>query len=210
MEQDYDIKYLLRQLALTDVYQRSSQQAREDTDGASVDVYDFSVALLKPLSPEQLAWSMMQATGVAEQQLKLLIANQEKKKDEQDTSEPIWQEKSLNRALRKNVAAFTGLFGNEGVQQARFDASADQALFLRNGDLLQRWVALKDGLADRLVVMLDNEVAEEFYVSVFSRMPTAEEVNMIEALLEKSEDRKTDIRQLVWAGLASAEFRFNH
>jgi len=29
-------------------------------------------------------------------------------------------------------------------------------------------------------------------------------------MLEPSDDRKADIRQLVWAGLASAEFRFNH
>lgn len=209
-EHDYDIKHLLRELALTDAYQRSSQHERRTTDSASGDVPDFSVALLKPLSPEQLAWSMMQATGVAEQQLLSLIAKQEKSKEKQDTSDLVWQEKSLNKALRGNVVAFAGIFGNEGVQQARFDASADQALFLRNGDLIQRWVALKNGVSDRLAAMKDTEVAEEFYLSVFSRTPSSEESKLIVEMLEHSDDRKAQIRQLVWAGLASAEFRFNH
>ena len=122
----------------------------------------------------------------------------------------MWQEKSLNKALRAHVATFAGVFGSKGVQHSRFDASADQALFLRNGDLIQRWVALKNGLSDRLAAMKDTEVAEEFYLSVFSRMPSSEESKLIEEMLEPSDDRKAEIRQLVWAGLASAEFRFNH
>ena len=171
---------------------------------------DFSVALLKPLSPEQLAWSMMQATGVVDQQLEALIAKQEKTEDKQIASDPVWQEEALNKALRSNTEVFVKVFGFEGVQNARFDASADQALFLRNGELLQRWVALKNGLSDRLVALDNGEVAEEFYLSVFSRMPSAEEAKLIEDLLDHSESRKADIQQLVWAGLVSTEFRFNH
>ncbi|MGI9444943.1 MAG: DUF1553 domain-containing protein, partial [Rubripirellula sp.] len=250
LEHDYDLKYLVRQLALTDAYQRSSQytpqadgEASADSpDPASDQAADYAVAILKPLSPEQLAWSMMKASGLAEQQLASLISKQEKaeEKAEQETekkageksekeseekaekettevtvkqqsaSDPVWQEKSLNKALRAHVATFAGVFGNKGVQQSRFDASADQALFLRNGDLIQRWVALKNGLSDRLAAMKDAEVAEEFYLAVFSRMPSAEESKLIEEILEPSDDRKAQIRQLVWAGLASAEFRFNH
>ncbi len=210
LRHEYDIQHLLRELALTDAYQRSSQHERRAGDRNPGDVTDFSVALLKPLSPEQLAWSMMQATGVADQQLASLIAKQEKTEEKQIASDPVWQEKNLNKALRGNVVIFAGVFGSEGVQQARFDASADQALFLRNGDLVQRWVVLKNGLSDRLVAMDDSEVADEYYLSVFSRMPTTEETQLIEALLEQSKDRKVQIRQLVWAGLASDEFRFNH
>ena len=239
---NYDLKYLVRQLALTDAYQRSSRYETQPADQAPADADDYAddyaVAMLKPLSPEQLARSMMQASGLAEQQLASLIAKQEKAEEkvekekegksgkeaaekneaeassatvtQQTSSDPVWQEKSLNKALRSHVATFAGVFGSKGVQQARFDASADQALFLRNGDLIQRWVALKNGLSDRLAAMKDTEVAEEFYLSIFSRMPSAEEARVIEEMLEDSEDRKVGIRQMVWAGLASAEFRFNH
>jgi hypothetical protein len=242
LEHEYDLKYLVRQLALTDAYQRSSQyapqSAGQDSDYATAETADYAVAILKPLSPEQLAWSMMKASGLAEQQLASLIAKQEKAEEkaehaaeekaeekagkeagekttevtvqQQSASDPVWQEKSLNKALRAHVSTFAGVFGNKGVQQSRFDASADQALFLRNGDLIQRWVALKNGLSDRLAAMKDAEVAEEFYLAVFSRLPSAEESKLIEEMLELSDDRKAEIRQLVWAGLASAEFRFNH
>lgn len=238
LEHDYDLKYLVRQLALTDVYQRSSQYAPQsvgqESADASTETADYAVAILKPLSPEQLAWSMMKASGLAEQQLASLIAKQERAEEkaereaeekagkeaeekttevtvkQQSASDPVWQEKSLNKALRAHVGTFAGVFGNKGVQQFRFDASADQALFLRNGDLIQRWVALKNGLSDRLAAMKDAEVAAEFYLAVFSRMPSAEESKVIEEMLELSDDRKAQIRQVVWAGLASAEFRFNH
>jgi hypothetical protein len=211
LEHDYDLRYLLRELALSETYQRSSRHDSQTADRASSSAVDFfSVALLKPLSPEQLAWSMMQATGVADQQLEALIAKQEKTEDKQIASDPVWQEKALNKVLRSNTDAFVRVFGFEGAQNARFDASADQALFLRNGELLQRWVELKNGLSDRLMVLDNGEVAEEFYLSVFSRNPSAEEAKLIEDLLDHSKSRKADIQQLVWAGLVSTEFRFNH
>ena len=102
------------------------------------------------------------------------------------------------------------VFGFEGVQNARFDASADQALFLRNGELLGVWVASNSGLSDRLAALDNGEVAEEFYLSVFSRLPSADEAKPIEDLLDHSQRRKADIQHLVWAGLVSSEFRLNY
>lgn len=210
LKHDYDLQYLLRELALSETYQLSSRHESQTADSASVDDTNYSVALLKPLSPEQLAWSMMQATGVADQQMQSLITRQEKADAKQLASDPIWQEKTLNRALRSNIDAFTRVFGIEGPQHARFDASADQALFLRNGDLVQQWVSLKNGLSDRLAALESGEVAEEFYLSVYSRMPDTDEAKLVEDLLEHSMDRKADIQRLLWAGLTSTEFRFNH
>lgn len=227
LEHDYDLKYVLRELALTGLYQRSSQYPGQGVDHLKEEGAAYAVASLKPLSPEQLAWSMMEATGVVQQQLLTTIAKEQKVQTQethekakaeanaaelskQDTNDPVWRERSLNVALRSNVDAVAKVFGREGSQHATFDASADQALFLRNGDLIQRWVALKGGLSDRLVAMEDSLVAEEYYLSIFSRMPCEEEVTLVRDILANSVDRKKDIRQLVWAGLASAEFRFNH
>ncbi|MCS7469612.1 DUF1549 and DUF1553 domain-containing protein [Stieleria sp. ICT_E10.1] len=210
LEHDYDLRYLLRELALTDTYQRSSRHDTPDHDLSSNRATTFSVALLKPLSPEQLAFSMMHATGVAEQQLAVAIAKQEKTNDPQLALDPIWQEEALNKALANDTKVFVNLFGFEGVQNTAFDASADQALFLRNGALVQRWVTQKNGLADRLNALDDNAVAEELYVSVFSRLPDADETMFIDEMLDATTDRKTDLQQLVWAALVSTEFRFNH
>ena len=222
LKHDYDFQYLLRELALSETYQRSSRRVAPDcrvaqgrrevepADPTSIDRSYYSVALLKPLSPEQLAWSMMQATGVADQQLESLISKQEKSKEKPLASDPIWQEDALNKALRSNIDIFSKVFGIEGVQQADFDASADQALFLRNGDLIQRWVSLKNGLSDHLAKLENGKVAEEYYLSIFSRMPDKEEAKLIRDLLDRSKNHKAEIQQLIWAGLASTEFRFNH
>ncbi len=59
----YDVKAFLRELARTRTYQRSS----EPPPGASEEMLapeQFAVGALKPLSPEQMAWSVMQATGI--------------------------------------------------------------------------------------------------------------------------------------------------
>jgi hypothetical protein len=215
LEHDFDMRYLLRELALSKTYQRSSLRRSEADDLDFSGPADFSVALLKPLSPEQLGWSMMQATGVADQKLEELVAKYIDQ-DEQTTcentqiaSEPIWQEQALHEALRGHLEVFAKVFGFEGVQNGRFDASAGQALFLRNDELIQSWVALENGISDRLAALDHDEVAEEFYLSVFSRMPAEEESKRLEDLLKDSTDRKAVIQQLVWASLVSAEFRFN-
>src|SRR5207302_9480978 len=57
----YDMGYLLRELALSQTYQRSSEPP---AGAGEVPPATFAVAQLKPLSPEQLAWSLMQATGL--------------------------------------------------------------------------------------------------------------------------------------------------
>ncbi len=210
LEHDYDLRYLLRELALTDTYQRSSRRDALDHDSNANRATGFSVALLKPLSPEQLAFSMMRATGVAEQQLAAAISKQEKTKDPQLALDPIWQEEALNQALANDTKVFVEIFGSEGVQNTTFDASADQALFLRNGALVQRWVTQKNGLSDRLHALDNDAVAEELYVSVFARLPDEDETLFIQEMLDASTDRKADLQQLVWAALVSTEFRFNH
>jgi len=211
LEHDYDVRYLLRELALTNTYQRSSKLHESETDNLdAADRVDFSVARLKPLSPEQLAWSMMRATGVADQKLDELIARQTNCEQLQMATDPVWREEALHEALRGEIEVFVKVFGFEGVQSARFDASAGQALFLRNGDSVHRWVALKNGLSDRLVELDVGEVAEEFYLSVFSRMPAKEEAQRLEDLLRSSENRKAVIQQWVGASLLSTEFRFNY
>ncbi len=211
-EHGYDLRFLLRELALTKTYQRSSQYK----DGAE-DISDdrFAVALLKPLSPEQLAWSMMQACGLTDQTLDGLIAKQTKadpKHGPQQTQDPLWREEALHGALKSNVDMFVRFFGVVGIQTSQFDPSADQALFLRNGSALQSWLAPNgQTLTARLAALPDDQLADEFYFTVFSRPPTEEEAKQTAWFLQENQDnRGAAIGRLAWAALSSAEFRFNH
>src|SRR5262249_40697124 len=58
----FDVRAFLRELALSQAYQRSSVPPA----GVEAEPERFLVALLKPLTPEQLAWGMMQATGLTD------------------------------------------------------------------------------------------------------------------------------------------------
>jgi len=211
-EHDYDLRYLLRELALTRTYQRDSQY-KPGADNVGDEL--FAVALLKPLSPEQLAWSMMEATGLTRATLEDLRAKR-LKADPQggpaQIDDPLWQEEALHDALRSHVDMFASIFGVRGIQTSLFDASANQALFLRNGAVPQSWLEPSgQRLTARLKTLAPPELIDEFYFSVFSRPPTDEEIREVTQFLEaRLEGPDAAIRQLAWAALSSAEFRFNH
>jgi len=192
----FDIRNFLRELALSQSYQRSS----ELPDGLKAAEADrYHVGNLKALTPEQLAWSLMQATGLTETTRKGLGAQA--------------NEATLNARLAASVTPFVNAFSSQPGTAQAFDATVDQALFLANGPTVRGWLAPAGGnLTARLAGALNNDaLAEELYLSVFTRMPTTEERQDAGQFLDgRKEDRPKAIQDLVWALLTSAEFRFNH
>jgi hypothetical protein len=192
----FDMRGFLRELALSQTYQRSSEQpsAGKESEPAS-----YTVALLKPLTPEQLAWSLMQATGLTDAERQALG----KKADEA----------TLYARLVPNVAPFVKTFGGPSGQPQEFDARLEQALFLANGPTVRGWLTPRAGnLIDRLTKLTNGEaLVEELYVSVFTRLPSAEErKETADFLASRSGDSTAALQDMAWALLASAEFRFNH
>src|SRR5260370_39639194 len=61
--QQLDIKLFLREIALSKTYQRSSRRESAEVKAPQPADAQFAQSLLRPLSPAQLAWSGMQATG---------------------------------------------------------------------------------------------------------------------------------------------------
>jgi hypothetical protein len=206
---DYDVRWLLRELALTKTYQR--RRAATGADAAD----SYVAAHLKALSPEQLAWSVMDVTGVSAQTLATKTAEllkKDAKAGEAKVADPLWQEEALHDALKVNVDTFVTTFAGQGGQKTGFDSSADQALFLLNGALVQKWLVPASGnLTDRLR-KLDNPAvfAEELYMSVLNRSPDEGEAAAITAYLTEVSDRDSAVQELAWALMTSAEFRFNH
>ena len=82
-----------------------------------------------------------------------------------------------------------------------------------NGALLRSWLAPRAGnLMDRLGKLQDaGAVADELYLSVLTRPPTADEKKEVADYLKKrNNDRAAALQEYTWALLTSAEFRFNH
>ena len=191
----FDVKAFLKQIALSQTYQRSSRLPKGVEEVAP---QTFAVAQVRPLSPEQLAWAMMQATGLTDIERKAKGMT----------------EARLHAKLAGNVPPFVKVFGGPaGQPQEGFEATIDQTLFLKNGALLRGWLVPRAGnLIDRLTKRSDaGAVAEELYLSVLTRQPSAEERKEIaDYLADHRNDRGAAVQELAWALLASAEFRFNH
>ncbi|MSQ95590.1 MAG: DUF1553 domain-containing protein [Gemmataceae bacterium] len=194
----YDVKSLVRAIVLTDTYQRTSELPK----GKEVDPKTFAAASLKPVTPEQFAWSMMQATG--------LIAAERKAQGAKPNDAAIYAK------LAGQVPPFVALFGTQPGDAAfsqDFEATLDQTLFLANGATLRDWLGTRAGsLIDRANLQKDAGLAtEEMYLSVLTRLPTAEErKEVVDYLKRREANRLTALQDLAWALLTSAEFRFNH
>jgi hypothetical protein len=218
----YDVKAFLRELALTRTYQRSS----EPPPGASAALEDpsaFAVATMKPLAPEQLGWSVMQALGVladyrdgatagvdSDPRLRAIFATDARRQSLRESMIAA----RVDEQLRSSLGPFVVWFGGAaGQPQDRGDPTAQQALFLSNGEPIRGWLDRGGhGLPRRLAELTDvNAAADELYLAVLSRRPTADEREEVSRYLSgKGGDRLTSAKDLVWSLLASTEFRFNH
>ncbi len=175
---------------------------------------------LKGLTSEQLARSIMQATGaLAKHQATAADGLARKPTDElknaSDADKPRLlaelTEVRAHNAMRSELTAFAGLYGT--LQGEDFQATVNQALFFGNGSLVQGWLSPAGGnLAERLIkIESPAELADELYLSVLTRPATPEEKDDLAAYLhERTDDRQTAISELVWALVSSNEFRFNH
>ncbi len=192
----FDIKWFLRELALSRTYQLSSALP----DGGGVPADSFAVAAFKPLRPRQLMMAIMQASGTAD----VLRSQLGDKSTEAD----------LYKKLMEHAGTFTKIYGRpSGQPDTKTDPSLQQALFLSNSPLLLDWIKLQKGnLVDRLAAISQPKVmVEELYLSVYSRYPTADEsAVVIDYLQGQPDDRLAVIQECVWALIASTEFRFNH
>jgi hypothetical protein len=159
----------------------------------------YLVAVLKPLTAEQLAYAAMQATGSTDVDRAALGAK--------------GTEQQLDARLAPRLGPFRGMFGRGADPTADdFSATLDQTLFVKFGGPVRGLLPPRSGnLADRLGKLTNPDaVADELFASVYARRPTAQERQDVADALKGAKDRQTAINELIWALVASAEFRFNH
>lgn len=187
---------------------------------------------LKPLTPEQLAWSMMQAAGVVDAYRRNLPADLKKKADDiankataaarklDKKAPPIAPkpvtpaaiEQGLTDKLAGSVGGFVSLFAAAGGQpQDTFFSTVDQALYFLNSSTLKSWLAPSGGyLIDRMNKQTDTKLlTQDLYLSVMTRFPTDNEINDVaEYLKGREKDRVAALQEMAWALMTTVEFRF--
>ena len=219
---NFDVRDFLRQVALSEAYQRASELP-PGVDPASVPADRFAVAELKALTPEQLAWSLMRASGLVDQYRRAALASLQADPrlhdaltiDERSLAQrDEFVELFVYNNLSGNVGPFVSLFAAApGQPQSEFQTSVHQALFISNGDQIRSWLSPSgDNLLARLTAMSDpRQLMDELFLGTLSRRPSLDEQADVAAYLTGREaDRPAALQELAWALVASAEFRFNH
>jgi len=198
-QHDFDIKWLVRELALTKVYQRSSI-LQTPTDNVQKAEAEYRVFREKALSSEQLMWSILKATG-AESRYPIELEDEPK------------LEASLPTTIDQVQEHFIASFANPPREpEDEFAPSVRGSLFLMNSELVQSWVNVGGNNAtEQLLKISDNkEVISSLYITVLSRAPTTVELKQMREFLVSHPDRPDAIAQLVWALLSCNEFLINH
>lgn len=183
----FDLRWLLRELALTRTYQRSSRWLDVPTSLDEIPPASYRLALEKPLLAEQLLAATLQATG---------------------------HQPGDDQARAAYQKQFNAAFANPPREpEVDHHPALRGALFLMNDELVLRWLKPGGGnLTERLGKLDDaGQLADEIYLSVLSRPATADEKTAVAEFLATHTDRRpAAIEQLVWSLLASNEFCVNH
>ena len=178
---NFDIRWLLEQLARTKTYQRSSALP-ESAQGQLPAPQFFATALERPLTALQLQNAFLQATGESHSE------ELEEAFYDAFANPPKEPELQVNPTLR------SALF-------LRNSTYMDSALQPKEGNLISKLQNIKD----------DKKLIESAYLSIYSRVPDDTERKLLSEHLSANKDNRLEaIQQLTWSLLSSMEFFANH
>ena len=206
---EFDIKWLVREIALSESYQRSSSLPKGVKE---VKPESWRTAHPKAMTPEQLLNAVLKATGNGSWVRKLKAPANAEKFDRRGYFT------GTNREMPPSFEEIRALFmltyaEPAGTPEVDFIPGLNKALFLMNDRLIQDWLKPQKGnLVERLTKLKTPEaIAEEMYLSMLARLPEEEETAMVADYLMQNEKRRdAALGDLAWALLTSTEFRLNH
>jgi hypothetical protein len=195
VEHGYDLKRLIRGIALSTAYSRSSEwTSAAEPPGPEY----FAIAVPRVLSPRQYAAS-------------LLVASRNPSHWEQWLTKPPEDWKKERESLENGANGWAGQFEIPGES---FQVAVDEALFFSNNDRIQNDLLRDSG--DRLVGHLKsiedvNEALTTASLAINSRKPSDAELQALSQYLsQRPDDRNAAMKQVIWALLTGPELRFNY
>jgi hypothetical protein len=176
----FDIKWLLRELALTKTYQRTSL-VPVGTDAP--DPRLFAVALEKRLSAEQLMNAMLAATGTDPKAA--------------DALRPKFVKGFANQAREPEDEVTPSL---KGALFVLHDAAVLDLVAAKPGNLVERAARLSD----------EDAATELYLAILVREPTTTERAAVAKVLAKHPDKRPEAVGRVAWALLASMEFGVNH
>lgn len=214
---EFDMKWMLRQLARSQAYQRSSRgvaTGESAVEATPPPPSSYRRALERALSAEQILASVLQATGPATAGDLAAAAEAAPDAGESAATTGAASESATPTTVDKLREKFTAVLANPPREpEIGINPTVKAALFFMNDDaVLQLLTPQNDNLIARLVALeAADSIADELYLSVLSRQPNADEqAEVAEYLASHAEQRTNALTDLAWALLASTEFCLNH
>ena len=193
----FDLRHLIRSIANSRVYQLSN---RYPFAGKRPEEETFACSMVRPLSGQQLAVSMLVAAGYYD--------TLKSGADVKTRSDPGALRAKLEA---QHAATLAGLVKNLDSGGDPYQPGIREALYEANSFAFADFVA-KGGLPARLASMKgDVPMLQEAFLCVLSRLSSPIEAERLRGYLqERAERRQASCEQIVWVLVTSAEFRFNH
>jgi hypothetical protein len=192
----FDFKKLIRTITASRVYQTA---AAPNASNAGDD-QNFARARLKPLEAEVLLDAVCQTTGVPEKFQGMPAGC--RAIELWDSQTPHYFLKLFGRPTRTTACEC----------ERTKEPSVAQVLHILNSIELHGKLSHSGGRIARLAnVADDSALAEELYLTCYSRFPTdAERRTAIDYLVTHKSDRRQAAEDIVWSMLNTSEFVFNH
>jgi hypothetical protein len=191
----YDMKYLIRAIAGSQAYQRTSRL----THPSQKDPRLFARAAVRGLSAEQLYSSTLAAVGY-----------------EGSLNGGKGRARGSPFGGDSPQEKFFAQFHDPHAEPAEAQLSIQQALFLMNGPFTEE---VTDPKKSRVLAVVAGDgsrpaarCVEDLFLAALSRPPRPEETKRLAALVEGGArgDRTAALRDVLWALLNSTEFVLNH
>ncbi|MEO2005636.1 MAG: DUF1553 domain-containing protein, partial [Candidatus Poribacteria bacterium] len=151
----YDLQYLARSILHSQMYQRSAKT----TDRNKNDTQYLTHARIRPLTAEQLFYSLLEATNIESRQRR--------------------RQENVEAMKRDYLRRFRFVFGNDEMEEDEISkATISQALMLLNGTIVNDGSLAREGTRlDRILrTQTDSQRRiDAIFLSILSRKPTGEE-----------------------------------
>lgn len=211
IENQYDLKALMREILQSATYQRSSQAA----DASQADNRNYAHYYPRRLLAEVALDAVAQVTAVPTEfkEIEYLGADFQKTDFYPEGTRAI---ELYDSAVRSR---FLKTFGRHQRMitcqcERSNEPSLVQALHISNGDTILEKLQSKNGRVQSLLKsgQPDYKLIEDLYLSALSRYPTDDELTKLLTVLRKTpkKERRAAIEDIFWAVLSSREFLFNH